>query len=393
MFDIGTHLDDLRSWPTDRLVAHHEVLVRDVRRLQLEDLDVLRVLDERGQIDVSVGRDGESARTVREKVETARALESLPAVAAAAHAGSLSDEQLAEVAKLADEGSDEEWAARAPNMTPADLARKARERSKPTVEDSVARHAQRHFWMRWNRDHSMLQVHGELPDALGAKFAATVDKLVNRMRPPKGEPWERRDRRAADALVQMCDAVEVAEKVETPQLAPKPLFCVDVPLEGPAEVAGIPLPDAMVERLRAGASLEPVLVDANGAPVAVGNRSSSLSPKKIRAVLLRDAHCRCGDCDLRYGLHAHHLRPRTWGGSDDLSNLAMVASVHHPMLIPHGPYALVGNPNQPDGLRMKRIEDLTPEEAAQVGLPPPRARRTGPSYARRKRRQPSMGGP
>jgi hypothetical protein len=393
MFAIGTHLDALRSWPTDRLHAHHADLVREVRRLQLEDLDVLRVLDERGQIDVSVGRDGESARTVREKVETARALESLPAVAAAAHAGVLSEEQLGEVAKLADPESDAEWAARAPNMTPADLARKVRTKSKPTVEESMARHAQRHFWMRWNRDRSMLQVHGELPDAMGAKFEATVNKLVERMRPPKGQPWERRDRRAADSLVQMCDAVTVAEKVETPQLAAKPAFFVDVPLEGPAEIAGIPLPDAMVERLRAGASVEPVLVDADGAPIAVGNRSSTLSAKKIRAVLLRDGHCRCGTCDLRYGLHAHHLRPRSWGGSDDLSNLAMVASIHHPMLIPHGPYALVGNPNQPDGLRMKRVDDLTPEEAEQVGLPPPRARRTGPSYARRKRRQPTMGGP
>jgi hypothetical protein len=102
MFDVGTHLDELRSWPTDRLHAHHEELLREVRRLQLEHLDVLRVLDERGQIDVAVGRDGESARTVHEKIETARALESLPAVAAAAHAGVLSEEQLTEVVKAAD---------------------------------------------------------------------------------------------------------------------------------------------------------------------------------------------------------------------------------------------------------------------------------------------------
>ena len=374
MFDVGSHLDELRSWPTNRLLAHHEQLVREVRRLELEDLDVLRVLDERGQIDVSVGRDGESARTVREKVETARALESLPAVAAAAHSGVLSGEQLGEVVKLADEHSDAEWAARAPNMTPADLARKARQQSKPTVDESLARHAARHFWTRWNRANTMLQVHGELPDVLGVKFEATLNKLVERMKPAKGQPWEKRERRAADALIQMCDAVEVAEKVETPQLAPKPLFFVDVPPEGPVEVAGIPLPDAMVERLRAGASIEPVLVDAEGAPVAVGRRSSTLSPKVARAVLLRDGHCRCGNCDLRYGLHVHHLRPRSWGGSDEPSNLAMVASVHHPVLIPHGPYALVGNPNQPDGLRMKHIDQLSPDEAAQVGLPRPRAR-------------------
>jgi hypothetical protein len=374
MFDVGSHLDELRSWPTTRLLAHHEKLVREVRRLELEDLDVLRVLDERGQIDVSVGRDGESARTVREKVETARALESLPAVAAAAHAGVLSGEQLGEVVKLADEHSDAEWAARAPNMTPADLARRARQQSQPTVEESLARHAARHFWKRWNGAHTMLQIHGELPDVLGVKFEATLDKLIERMRPPKGQPWETRERRAADALIQMCDAVEVAERVETPQLAPKPLFCVDVPPKGPVEIAGIPLPDAMVERLRAAASLEPVTVDEAGAPVAVGRRSSTLSPKVARAVLLRDAHCRCGNCDLRYGLHVHHLRPRSYGGSDVPSNLAMVASVHHPLLIPHGPYALVGNPNRPDGLRMKHIDDLTPEEAAQVGLPRPRAR-------------------
>ena len=92
-------------------------------------------------------------------------------------------------------------------------------------------------------------------------------------------------------------------------------------------------------------------------------------------MLLRDGHCRCGNCDLRYGLHAHHLRPRSWGGSDEPSNLAMVASVHHPMLIPHGPYALVGNPNRPDGLRLAHIDDLTPEEAAQVGLPRRREKR------------------
>src|SRR3954453_23551483 len=140
MFDVGNHLDDLRSWSTDRLFAHHEHLLREQRRLQLEDLDVLRVLDERGKVDGSVGGERGTARTVREKVETARALESLPAVAAAAHAGTLSDEQLVAVVKVADGKSDAKWAVRAPNMTPADLGRMARTKSKPTVKHSRARH-------------------------------------------------------------------------------------------------------------------------------------------------------------------------------------------------------------------------------------------------------------
>src|SRR5207248_924845 len=113
-------------------------------------------------------------------------------------------------------------------------------------------------------------------------------------------------------------------------------------------------------------------------PAAVGRRGRTLSPKTARAVLLRDGHCRCGSCDLRFRLQVHHLRPRSWGGSDEISNLAAVASVHHPVLIPTGPYALVGNPNLPDGLRMVHIDELTRDEAKQVGLPP---RRAGPKVA------------
>ncbi len=122
------------------------------------------------------------------------------------------------------------------------------------------------------------------------------------------------------------------------------------------------MPDAMVEQLRATASVEPLLIDETALPTAVGKRGRSLSPKIIRAVLLRDGHCRCGNCDLNYGLHAHHIRPKSWGGTDEISNLAAVASVHHPVLIPNGPYALVGNPNLPDGLRMVHINDLSPRK-------------------------------
>ena len=249
----------------------------------------------------------------------------------------------------------------------------AREKSKPSLQEGRARHAARNLRMWWEKDRGMLQVRGELPDVMGAKFEATVKKLTEKMRPPKGEAWERWDRRAADALGLMCDAVDVAERIETPMAAAEPLFVVEVGREGPAVVAGIPLPDAMVEQLRASGSVEPLLVDDDGVPVAVGRRGSSLSPKTARAVLLRDGHCRCGNCDLRYGLHVHHLRPKSWGGTDEISNLAAVASVHHPMLVPNGPWALVGNPNLPDGLRLVHIDNLTDEEAEQLGLPPPRA--------------------
>jgi hypothetical protein len=378
VFDVVDHLDELRSHSSEWLETRRREVVAEVRRLQSEELAIVRVLDERGRIDVSVGRDGESARVMREKVETARALESLPSIAAAAHAGRLSAEQLGSVVRLADEESDAEWAVRAPNVTPGDLSRLAREQSKPSVEDGRARQEAQHLRMWWDKRRGMLQYRGELADVAGAKFEATINQLVEEMRPPKGQAWASWERRAADALMVMCDAIDAVARIDTPMAAAPALLVVQVPPTGPATVAGIPLPDAMVEQLRANASVEPLLIDTNGAPTLVGKRARSLSPKVIRAVLLRDGHCRCGHCDLRYGLHVHHIRPKSLGGTDELSNLAAIASVHHPILIPNGPYALVGNPNLPDGLRLVHINDLTPEEAKQVGLPPPRA---GPNAA------------
>jgi hypothetical protein len=96
-----------------------------------------------------------------------------------------------------------------------------------------------------------------------------------------------------------------------------------------------------------------------------------VSPKLTRAVVLRDHHCRI--CGRTYGLQIHHLRPRSWGGTDEISNLAAVCTSDHPDLVPHGPWALVGNPNQPDGLHRVRLDDLTPHQAAELGRPPPRA--------------------
>jgi hypothetical protein len=318
MFDAAGHLDDLRSWPTERLVARRRDVVSEQRRLRTEELLLTRVLDERGRIDVTVGADGESAHTVRAKVETARALESLPAIAAVAYAGQLSDDQLSSAVKLADESSDTEWAARAPNVAPADFARLARSRTKPSVEEWRIRQESRSLRMWWDKNRGMLHVRGELPDLLGAKFEATVARITDRMKPPKGQPWLRWEQRAADAAGELCDVWETAE----PPAAAKPLLVVHVPKDGPAEVAGIPLPDAVVEGLRATGKVEPLLVDDAGVPVTLGKQTSLLSPKIGRAVMLRDGHCRIPGCEHHHSLQIHHLRPRSWGGSDDPANLA-----------------------------------------------------------------------
>jgi hypothetical protein len=58
-----------------------------------------------------------------------------------------------------------------------------------------------------------------------------------------------------------------------------------------------------------------------------------------------------------------------------MANLATVCWDHHPLLVPHGQLALVGNPNQPDGLHLVRHDELTRDQALEHGLPPPAPRR------------------
>jgi hypothetical protein len=325
-----------------------------------------------------------SARVARDAVETARALESLPRVAAAAHAGDLSDEQLGPVVRLADATTDAEWAERAPAIDPAELARRARCRATPSLEESRARRDARFVSMRWSRDGAMLHLRGALADVEGARVETTIKHLVEQMRPPAGQPWDPWERRAADALTSLCTPAGGAtdadlgggEHPHAPTMAARPLLQVPVPVEGPATVCGIPLPDARVEQLRANATIEPVLVDDDGMPIAFGRRFPGLSPKLARATLLRDGQCRCGqNCGYRHGLEVHHIVPRSWGGTDDPANLVAVFAGHHPDLVPHGPWALVGNPNRPDGLRRVRYDELTDDRARRYGLPPPPGRR------------------
>ena len=357
MFDAL--VDELRTHTTEWLRRERAALIAQQRNLRTREMAVLRVLDERGQVDCSMGSQGESARTMRDKVETARALESLPAIASVALDGGFSDEQLSSVVRLADEDTDREWARRAPLTDPLELARQARKVAKPTAEDSRARHAAREVRMWWNPERTMLSVRGQLPDLMGAQFETEITRRTERMTPAKGQPWTRFEQRAADALLALCDRPSSGDE-HTPTLAPLTVLQVQVPLDGPAELAGVPLADSLVEQLRANASIEPVLVDDTGTVLTIGKRTPGLSPKLRRAVLLRDSHCRIPGCARRHGLEIHHLVPRSHGGTDQLANLAAVCPTHHRTLIPHGLLALVGNPHQPDGLSLVTTSDRSP---------------------------------
>ena len=142
-FDYAGLLDELRCHTTGWLEARRGWLVREQRRLHVEELAVLRVLDERGRVDDSLAaKDGTSTRDVRRKRATARNLERQPNVANAAARGDLSGEQLDRVSDLVDPddpASDEHWAEEGPQWSPQDLADELRRKRTPTPEEAAAR--------------------------------------------------------------------------------------------------------------------------------------------------------------------------------------------------------------------------------------------------------------
>ncbi len=151
-------------------------------------------------------------------------------------------------------------------------------------------------------------------------------------------------------------------------MAARPTVVVDVPLDGPATLCGMPLPDEWIDAWRAEVNVQLRAVDAHGMAVAEGPVRKFVSDKRRRSVIRRDGRCRWPGCRRRLGLQVHHLLPSSWGGSDDIANLVAVCPAHHALLIPHGEYVLEGNPNRPDGLDLRRIAAEERRRRSAAGL-------------------------
>jgi len=359
MFDMAEHLTELRCHSTEWLRSRRAELVREQRALHVEQLAITRVLDERSAIDTITEtmerRDGVAPRAVRAELETARALEVLPAIAAAAHAGDLSFDQLKPLVEIATPATDAEWAKRAPGYAPVDLEITARRQRPVTTEDAEKRREAREFRIWARRDTGMYAVRGELPDIDGALVKSVFDRMIERQRPPKGGAWDTRAHRGADALVDLCTNYADVEPVRHA----KPHVVVQVPLVGPAEVDGVAIAEPTLAAVMADAVISTAVIDAN---TICGTRTDGDDiPEAVkRFVRQRDQHCRVGTCDETEHLEYHHLTPRCDGGTHDPNNLVLAGRRcgHHAMLIPNGPWNLDGDPSQPDGLSLMHRDEL-----------------------------------
>src|SRR5215213_8288347 len=128
------------------------------------------------------------------------------------------------------------------------------------------------------------------------------------------------------------------------RLAAQPIVQIAVPRHGPADIAGIPIADTLLEQLWANATIELVVVDDDGVVLGIGRPISVLSSKLRRTVLLGDGRCRVPGCGGRTGTRGPPPRPPQLAGNRRDRQPPPVCPAHHRLLVPNGLLALVGNP-------------------------------------------------
>ncbi len=351
-FDFRARVDTLRCRSTPALRPYVADLAAEEQRVRLERLAATRVLDDRQALGVVPDP---TASASRMKTELGVALESLPQVAAAAHAGSLSWDQLAPLTKVATPATDAEWARRGPNVPPVELQRMAHRAQKVTAADAEARRRARAVFTWREQESGMACGRWSLPDVDGVLVDKVLDHMAERMRPAKGMAWDSLAHRKADALVELARTYADAER--TGRFRVEIVQITDVRGDTTCEVEGMALAVDTVAAPRPEAKVRDAVLDETGTHTT--HRPRTALPVDVEQhVRRRDRVCRVPECGATRGLQIHHCDPVcSHGDTHDPRRLAGVCPAHHQILEPHGPYRLVGDAEDPDGLRLVHRDD------------------------------------
>ena len=355
-YDFSARVDALRCHSIDSLKALLVEARREKQRWWLEELALTRVLDDREALGPFPDAT-QSARTNKQNVNVARELESLPKLAAAAHAGDISQDQLVPLAELATPETDGEWSQRGKRMSPGDLDRMARMRQKVSAKDAAARREARGVYTWRKTEDGMAGGRWLLPDVDGVLVEKVLDHMAERMRPAKGMRWDSLAHRKADALVELVKRYAEFEPTGKFRIEVVNLHDPNAKSTGPS-IEGIPIADETLAALLPNAKVRDCVPDENGVMRTVRKPRQAL-PKDIeRHIRRRDLSCRCG-CGETRNLDIHHMDPIVnFGESWDVHKLALIASYHHSLFEPHGPYRLIGDAEEPGDLRIVHRDEL-----------------------------------
>ena len=328
---------------------------------------------------------GIGAVAAREKVRTARALESLPKIEAAFSEGRLSYSKVRALTRLATAETEEELLHIALNGTAAHVERTVRgfRRVVRYLERDEAEAIQERRYLNCRRDsdgsvrldarlapevgemllkaleaaHAELEARdgeaekAEAAEPAGAADADLADVSAETSRTQSAR-WYRHCRttedvsaetparsvsqRRADALEHIlgrflagkCSSSAAGAHEVVVHIAHDALR--DVPESSGAEFEnGCHVAVETARRLGCDGALAGVVDGAKGEPLSVGRRTRCVPPAIRRALRVRDGGCRFPGCDRSRFTHAHHIKHWADGGETALGNLVTLCSFHH----------------------------------------------------------------
>ena len=345
---------------------------------------------------------GISRVAAREKVRTARALESLPKIAAAFGEGRLSYSKVRALTRAATAETEDMLLHIALNGSAAHAERTVRgfrrvQRDLERREGEVL-HDRRYLDCRRDADGSV-RVEARLAPEVGAMLLKALEVAEAQLEERVGDAESdgaNAESTVADAESARVEAADVAAEsavsegvsAETPLrsvsqrradalehilgrfLAGKgsgsaagahelvvhiahDALCDVSESSGASFEHGGPVAVETARRLGCDGALVGVVKGDKGEPLAVGRRTRAVPSAIRRALRLRDGGCRFAGCDRSRFTHAHHIRHWADGGETNLDNLVTLCSQHH-RLVHEGGYGVRVNEGEvrftrPDG--------------------------------------------
>jgi Domain of unknown function (DUF222) len=353
--------DDLQAMPTAEVMDRLRELLQVQNRIAAEVTRTVRAADLAGGAELDGlktmpswlrGHGHLSPSAASALVRSGRALEFLPAVAAAFAEGAVTADQVAMIAPVATEQNLARADAQDVDLPGADrvLAETAAGAGHQVLARTV-----HHYLTRLDpdgsepdptegrsltllkRDNGALDFHGGLDTVGGEKLATALEAILQANR-PKGDT-RTRAQQLADALVQLADNQLAGGDLPRMRTV-KPAIGVIITLDDLADPApgkgagttafGAALSAERARWLACDGTIARIVMGPEGQPLDLGRTKRVVPPHLRRAVELRDSTCVFAGCGApQHWCDVHHLLHWIFGGETSLENSALLCERHH----------------------------------------------------------------
>jgi hypothetical protein len=289
----------------------------------------------------------------REKVRVARALESLPKIAAAMERGELSYSKVRALTRVATEATEEDLLMIARHGTAQHVENLVRHFRRALDAEELGREARqqknRSVTYSYDDDGSLI-LKARLPAEIGAMVLKALDVAMEQMPESSDDPaaevvdvsaatptvkWARAARRA-DALGAIAESF-VQHGLNAMSGGDKHQIVIHVSAEtlrhasvGRCEIEdGAGISAETCRRIACDCSLVHITEDENGNPLDIGRKTRSIPPALRRALNARDKGCRFPGCCNTKFVDGHHIQHWANGGETRLGNLVSLCRFHH----------------------------------------------------------------